>query len=201
MKKFFVSLMALILGTTGYAVVDKTIETRVETLESQVSELQEEVSVLEDELDDSLDVRTNKLEVGDTIKCFYEDYAAIEGRNNPKYHLSEKEYNEIYVNNVEVTVVEVYETDTYEHCIKPYKVRVDCDCNTIVPAPYVVTDSLQILTSNTLVEGTFELVFELNNERYALEVQSNYNGVSSAEFDIPYVEAINFMCDGFYTLD
>ncbi|MBE6784176.1 MAG: hypothetical protein E7536_09235 [Ruminococcaceae bacterium] len=47
MKKFFVSLMALILGTTGYAVVDKTIEDRVATLESQVSELQEKINTTE----------------------------------------------------------------------------------------------------------------------------------------------------------
>ena len=33
MKKFFVSIMALILGTTGYAVVDQTIEERVKALE------------------------------------------------------------------------------------------------------------------------------------------------------------------------
>ncbi len=46
MKKFFISIMSLILGVSGYAVVEKTIEERVGLLESQVSELQYEVSSL-----------------------------------------------------------------------------------------------------------------------------------------------------------
>lgn len=46
MKRFFIGIMTLVLGMSGYAIVDKTIEDRVETLESQVSEMQEEISNL-----------------------------------------------------------------------------------------------------------------------------------------------------------
>lgn len=47
MKKFLIGILTLILGMSGYAIVDKTIEDRVETLESQVSELQEDISNLQ----------------------------------------------------------------------------------------------------------------------------------------------------------
>ena len=46
MKRFFIGIMTLVLGMSGYAIVDKTIEDRVETLESQVSEMKEEISNL-----------------------------------------------------------------------------------------------------------------------------------------------------------
>lgn len=44
MKKFFISIMSLIVGISGYAVVEKTIEQRVETLESQVASLEDRVN-------------------------------------------------------------------------------------------------------------------------------------------------------------
>lgn len=46
MKKAFIALLATILGTFGYAVVDKTIEQRVTTLESQVSSQEEVIESL-----------------------------------------------------------------------------------------------------------------------------------------------------------
>ncbi len=195
MKKFFVSIMALILGTTGYAVVDKTIETRVETLESQVSELQGKVDILESRPENSLVPQATKLKVGDTIKCFFEEYSTVEGIVTLKVPNPEKGNNEVFINNVTVTVVKIYNSDTYEHCIKPYRIRVDCDYKTIVTAPYDLdVDALKV------VEGNCELFFELNGEKYATTLKSNYEGTASAEFDISYVEAIDFICGGFYSV-
>lgn len=46
MKKAFIALLATIIGTFGYAVVDKTIEQRVATLESQVASQEDVIESL-----------------------------------------------------------------------------------------------------------------------------------------------------------
>lgn len=150
MKKFFVSLMALILGTTGYVVVDETIETRVETLESQVSELQENVSVLEGKLDDSdnpSEEETKHELVGTEIEIPMDTYTYTRyGYVNPEFDAdAERVENELTIHSLKATIIDVDEYKTPDMIndigdLTPYDtkytIRIECNYTTNVKGKY-----------------------------------------------------------------
>ncbi len=204
MKKFFVSLMALILGTTGYAVVDKTIETRVETLESQVSELQEDVSVLENQivnLNNSSDEEKTEHElVGTKIEIPFDTYTykryGYVGSEFDAY--AERVENELIIHSLKATIVGVYEyktpdvIDSLEDLKeKPtqYKVRIECNYTTKVNGEYYyyIYDAGDNLPPRPRSDfNHFVLSFQTNGtDAYWLPKQmllaSNYTGTFAEE--------------------
>lgn len=194
MKKFFVSLIALILGTTGYVVVDETIETRVETLESQVSELNEEVSVLEDEID-SIKNPTKKHElIGTKIEVPMDSYYFKRyGYMNPKSSYSEKRaLNELFINSISATIIDVHEPDSIEHQKYPYRIRLECEFKSIVNGPYVEE-------TGSLGEDSFTLRISNSTGDGWIVFSSNSSGVFACECDIVSPEIESVYIGGFYS--